>query len=42
MLKYFSEGLLDIGTCYLHVIDNSFVLSLSEFGSDAGKFVIEV
>ena len=42
MLKSRSRGLLDIRTCNLHVVNNSFVLALSEFGSNASEFAIEV
>ena len=42
MFKCRSKGLLNIGTCNLHVVNNSFVLALSEFGSDASEFAIEV
>lgn len=42
VLSIRNKGLLDIGTCAIHSIQNSFLKGLEEFGSDASDLILSV
>ena len=38
----FNEGLVDVGTCHLHVYHNGLQKALHAFGSDVSEFVVDI